>query len=147
MDIWVAVVTGVTALLAAFVGVLGTMVGALVAERGSRRREDQARQDRRNETVRETYSRFLLAAAPLLADQHEPDRAHLDALLLAATNFDLLAPKTVEAQARTSIAAAERLNRLLTTEDRRSRAVQEAVTDLRAGIDAVRDAMRADLSS
>jgi hypothetical protein len=147
MEIWVAVVTGVTALLAAFVGVVGTMVGALVAERGARRREEQARHDRRDEIVREMYSRFLLAATPLLSDHRDPTSDDIGVLLLAATNFDLLAPQSVAAHARTSIAVAERLGRLLSTEERQSRAVQEAVTDLRAGVDAVRDAMRADLAT
>ncbi|WP_163571649.1 hypothetical protein [Fodinicola feengrottensis] len=147
MEIWVAVVTGVVALLAAFVGVIGTLVGALVADRGARRREEDARKERRNETVREMYGRFLSAAAPLVADRRDPDRAATDALLLAATDFDLLVPAGMASQARQAVAAAERLGRLLTTEDRQSPAVTEAVADLRTAVDVIRDAMRADLAS
>ncbi|WP_163509960.1 hypothetical protein [Fodinicola acaciae] len=136
MEIWVAVITGATALLAAFVGVVATLIGALVTDRGAQRREEDARAERRNHTAREAYVRFLAALG---------DPRDLDALNRAAADVELLAPAPVIDAVRATIGKAQRLNHLLAVDDSSSRAVEEASTDLDAARATVRDAMRGDL--
>lgn len=126
------------AVLAGFLGVFGTLIGALATDRGAQRREAQARAERRNAAAREAYARFLAA----LSTPHD-----LDTLTRAAADVELIAPTPVIDAVRTTLTSAQRLNHLLATDDASSRAVKEASTDLDSARTSVRTTMRTDLGT